>query len=119
LLAPLARAAHLHDGAEDRRVFASEYKNDGVFFSTAGLADKTLVIETNPPDSNACTLTLDVVAADKNFIQGVSARGFREISCIAYDDQMHIVGSQTRSIVPVQPPPAPFKSHNDRRIAVA
>jgi hypothetical protein len=118
--APGASSA-LHDGAEDRRIFATEYKNEGVYMSTAGIRDQTLVIETNPPDVAQCSQTLDVVAADKDFIRTVSARGFTEISCIAYDDQMHIVSSEPRKILPV-PPPAPvqpFKSRDNRRIAVA
>jgi hypothetical protein len=65
----------LWNSSTERRVFAAEYKNEGVVvLSTAGIADKTLVIETNPPDVAQCTKTLDVVAADSPFIQNVSTR---------------------------------------------
>jgi hypothetical protein len=46
----------LRDSAEERRVFANAHSNEAVRLSTAGLADKTLVIETSPPDSNQCPL---------------------------------------------------------------
>jgi hypothetical protein len=65
----------LRDSAEERRVFANAHSNEAVRLSTAGLADKTLVIETSPPDSNQCTVTLGVVAADLPFIQDAASRG--------------------------------------------
>jgi hypothetical protein len=109
----------LRDSAEERRVFANAHSNEAVHLRTAALADKTLVVETSQPDSNQCTVTLDVVAADLPFIQDAASHGFSSISCIAYNSDFGIVSSEIRKIVPIQSPVAPFKSKRGSRIAVA
>jgi hypothetical protein len=94
----------LRTASGDRAGFAAQYDSEGVHMSVAGLQNKILVIETDPPDTAECSLTLDVVSRDQTFIADVASRGFGKISCIAYDENSHIVSSETRDIIPRIPP---------------
>lgn len=114
-------AKSLHDSSLDRIAFAARHftsDDEPVRLSTAGLRETILVIETNPPDRVSCGQTLAVVAADRDFIQQVSAVGFTQIECFAYGEDGTITSDEIRNIVPAKPP-APFKSRHSARIAVA
>jgi hypothetical protein len=108
----------LHDAAGDREAFACHYENDGVHLSVAGLGNRTLVVATTPPNVARCAQTLDVVAADRDFIFDVNARGFTEIMCVAYDGDFNILSSEKRKIISGQPV-KPFKPIQDNRNALA
>jgi hypothetical protein len=98
----------LRTDASYREAYAARYSSDTVTFSTAGLQSKTLIISTFPPDTARCSQSLDEVAADAAFVDGLSKLGFTAVECFSYSDDFHITGSETRKITP-RKPAAPFK----------